>query len=162
MRNATLTPGGKRDPTQGNIVGHNAGGPPRVPQECFSKQHPWATADSGSDRAIIMFVASRTLSKCRPCCCHSEDLNGCVGLKHSRGFPEFSYSFQFFPTTDTNGFPTDTAFLELNPAWASYRVFLGRDVANTIMSVTHNHSCNVYNTSLVGSLLSFLLHKGET
>ena len=96
MRNATLTPGGKRDPTQGDIVGHNAGGPPRVPQECFSKQHPWATADSGSDRAIIMFVASRTLSKCRPCCCHSEDLNGCVGLKHSRGFPEFSYSFQSF------------------------------------------------------------------
>ena len=92
LRNAALTPGGKRDPTQGNIVGHNAGGPPRVPQECFSKQHPWATADSGSDRAIIMFVASRTLSKCRPCCCHSEDLNGCVGLKHSRDFPEFSYN----------------------------------------------------------------------
>ena len=74
----------------------------------------------------------------------------------------FPTVFNRFPTTDTNGFPTGTAFLELNPAWASYRVFLGRDVANTIMSVTHNHSCNVYNTSLVGSLLSFLLHKGET
>ena len=50
----------------------------------------------------------------------------------SLGFPTAANGFP----TAANGFPTGTVFLQLQvPAWASYRVFLGRDVANMILSV---------------------------
>ena len=46
-----------------------------------------------------------------------------------RGFPEFSYSCQWLSYRGR-------VLLQLDPAWASYRVFLGRDVENKIVSVS--------------------------